>query len=141
MAGVVHISEAANLAIHTMILMAADVEQPLRVNQAAEVLPVSDNHLAKVLQRLGKAGLVTSMRGPQGGFRLARAAAEITLLQVYEAIEGPLPKATCLLGMPQCSGNCVLGDFVASANETFRTRLESTRLSDVAGVLKRSKPG
>jgi len=136
--GVVHISEAANLALHTMILIAGDTTRPLRVNQAVEVLPVSDHHLAKVLQRLAHAGLVTSMRGPQGGFKLARPAEEITLLEIFEAIEGTLTVHACLLGQPKCLGHCVLGDFVVGANEDFRAKMQRTKLSDVAGALKRS---
>ncbi|MBI5546065.1 MAG: Rrf2 family transcriptional regulator [Deltaproteobacteria bacterium] len=138
MAGVIHISEAANLALHTMILMASAPERPLRVNQATEVLPVSENHLAKVLQRLGRAGLVSSVRGPRGGFSLARPLAKITLLEVYEAIEGPLPTHYCLLGKPRCEGPCVLGGFVEKSTLEFKELLERTCLSDVAGALVRS---
>lgn len=137
--GVVNISEAANLGLHSMILMAADPEKALRVNQAAEVLPVSENHLAKVMQRLVHAGLITSTRGPQGGFKLAKPPAEITLLEIFEALEGALEVHACLLGLPKCTGHCVLGDFVVSTNEQFRTKLASTRLSDVAGALKRKE--
>ncbi len=136
--GVVNISEAANLGLHSMILMAADPEKALRVNQATEVLPVSENHLAKVMQRLVHAGLVTSTRGPQGGFKLAKAPGEITLLEIFEALEGTLEVHACLLGLPKC-GHCVLGDFVVSTNEQFRKKLASTRLSDVAGALKRKE--
>jgi len=138
MSGVVHISEAANLALHTMILLAVEPERPLRVNRAIEVLPVSENHLAKVLQRLAHAGLVHSTRGPHGGFTLARAPAKMTLLEVYEAIEGPLAAHTCLLGKPRCGGRCVLGDFIEKTNAAFKAKLSRTRLSDVAGAFKRS---
>ena len=133
--GVVHISEAANLAIHAMVLMAADPERPLRVSRAARALPVSGNHLAKVMQRLGRAGLVTSVRGPRGGFRLRRSPAGVTLLDVYEAIEGRLPSRHCLLGRRRCAGECVLGRFVEKATSDFKVQLGRTRLSDVAGAL------
>jgi Rrf2 family protein len=138
MSGVVHISEAANLALHTMILLAADPERPLRVNCATKVLPVSENHLAKVLQRLAHVGLVRSTRGPHGGFTLARSPKQTTLLEVWEAIEGPLAPHGCLLGKPKCGGSCVLGDFIEKTNEAFRKKLARTRLSDVAGSFERS---
>ena len=137
MSGVVHISEAANLALHTMILLAAEPERPLRVNRAVQVLPVSENHLAKVLQRLARAGLVRSARGPLGGFTLARAPSRMTLLEVYEAIEGPLSPHSCLLGKPRCGGPCVLGDFIEKTNAAFKKKLARTRLSDVAGTFPR----
>lgn len=138
MAGVIHISEAANLALHTMILMAGEPERPLRVSDAAEAMPISANHLAKVLQRLARAGLVTSVRGPRGGFSLARPAKKIRLLEIYEAVEGPLPIDHCLLGKPACNGTCMLGTFVAKATRKFKEQLEETRLSDLAGTLKRT---
>lgn len=138
MSGVIHISEAANLGLHAMILMASEPERPLRVNQACEVLPVSENTLAKVMQRLGRAGLVHSTRGPQGGFTLAQAPSKVTLLDIYEAIEGPLEAHACLFGRPRCEGACVLGEFVVQTNAEFKSKLKRTRLADVAGALKRS---
>lgn len=138
MGGVIHISEAANLGLHAMILMASAPDRPLRVNQACEVLPGSENTLAKVMQRLGRAGLVHSTRGPQGGFTLALPPAKVTLLDIYEAIEGPIAGHACLFGRPRCEGSCVLGDFVTQTNTDFKAQLKRTRLADVAGALKRS---
>ncbi len=51
--------------------------------------------VAKILKQLGQAGLVNSTRGASGGYRLARAAQEITLLAVVEAMEGPLAVTEC----------------------------------------------
>lgn len=138
MPGVIKISEAANLGMHAMILMAHQPQRPLAVRQAVEVLKVSENHLAKVLQRLARAKLVTSTRGPKGGFRLARAPDAVTLFEIYVAMEGPLPTHHCLLGAQRCRGDCVLGKFVEKSNRKFKKQLERTRLSDVAGALRRS---
>lgn len=137
MSGIVHISEAASLAFHTLILLAEDPKRPLRVNQATQRLPVSKNHLAKVMQRLSRAGLVSSTRGPTGGFVLAKEPEQITLLEVYEAVEGPIHSQQCLLGRPACSGSCVFGDFITRTTAEFRTMLRETRLCDVAGALRR----
>jgi Rrf2 family protein len=137
MNGVIHISEAANLALHTAALMASDPENPLTVSEAARTLPVSGHHLAKVLQRLARAGLLDSTRGPHGGFTLARPPSEITLLEIYEAVEGELSSGHCLLGKPVCEGGCVLGSFVRKTSLEFRQQLEHTRLSSLAGALTR----
>ncbi len=136
--GVIKISEAANLGMHALMLMADEPERPLAVKQAIRVIEVSENHLAKVLQRLAKAGLVTSSRGPKGGFLLARPPSRITLLHVFEALEGPISEKTCLLGKPVCGTGCMLGDFITRTTRDFRKQLERTRLSDLAGALKRS---
>lgn len=123
------VSEAASLALHTASLLATNPDSLITTSEAAEALGVSENHLSKVLQRLTKAGLVRSIRGPKGGYRLARSADEVTLLDVYEAIEGPLPETTCLLAKPMCGGCCILGGLLGKVNELVREHFEGTKLS------------
>jgi len=136
MAKLLRISDGATLALHTMALLASAEPGRLSVRQVADRLAASRAHLSKVLQRLARARLVTSVRGPRGGFSLARPAEEMTLLEVYEAIDGALDDSTCLLGAPVCSGNsCLLGDLVETVNRHVRVRLAGTRLCDVAGHL------
>ena len=71
MSNLINISEAASLALHGLVLIAKN--QPLRMNVKvlAEELNASQTHLAKVFQKLSKAGLVKSLRGPAGGFELS----------------------------------------------------------------------
>jgi Rrf2 family cysteine metabolism transcriptional repressor len=59
----------------------------------AETLPLS--YLEHLVAKLRAAGLVTSMRGAHGGYRLAREAGEITMLDVVEALEGPIAPMEC----------------------------------------------
>jgi len=132
MNGVLHISEAASLAMHTTVLLAAHPDRLIPTREAASVLDVSEAHLAKVLQRLAKEGLVRSARGPKGGFALARPAEEISLLNVYEAIEGQYTDAACLLGRPVCRGEqCILGGLLATVNAQVRAYLSSTKLPEL----------
>jgi len=133
----ISISEAASLALHTMVLLAGDCERRMAVKEISSKLRVSQNHLAKVLQRLAKAGLVRSSRGPKGGFVLKRPSQEIDLLEVYEAIEGPIEKTHCLLGRPICNGNrCILGGLLKGVVEEAKKYLTSTKLSDLKDVFK-----
>lgn len=141
MSGIVHLSEAANLGLHAMIVLAGEPKALIRTAEMAELLSVSGDHLAKVLQGLVRAGLLESTRGPRGGFQLSRPASDISLLEIYQAIEGELRPSACLLGQPRCSGECVLGDFILSVNEDFRKRFAHTRLSDVAGAIRRRPSG
>jgi Rrf2 family protein len=95
-----------------------------------------------VLQRLTKARLVPTIRGPKGGFTLARPPAEVTLLQVYEAIEGPIEPPGCLLGAPVCRlKTCMLGGLLAEVDVRVRTFLGGARLSDVAAAHARDPRG
>jgi len=135
MSGVVRFSEAASLALHAMVLIAAERGRRFQIRDIAQALPVSSSHLAKVLQRLAKEGLIDSTRGRGGGFALARDPARITLLEVYEAVEGPLQVSHCLFATPQCGGDCLLGDTLGTAGALIRDRLAGSRLSDLAAVL------
>jgi Rrf2 family protein len=112
-----------------MALLASQNRRNLSAREMASALKVSVHHLSKVMQRLARAGLVDSVRGPHGGFKLARRASAITLLQIYEAIEGALPtKQECLLHKPACSGKCILGGLMSKMSGEVRDYLARTTL-------------
>lgn len=69
----------------------------------AKAQDVPPRFLAKIFQALAKAGIVRSHRGAKGGFSLARPAAEITIKDVIEAIEGPIYLNVCLVAPGECS--------------------------------------
>ena len=102
MSSLINISERASLAIHSMVLVVRGGAGRATIRELAENLDASANHLAKVFQNLGKAGLVRSVRGPAGGYQLNRPAQEITFLDIYEAVEGPVRLTGCPLGKDKC---------------------------------------
>ncbi len=129
MANMLKISEAASLALHTMAFLAKADDRCVSTHEIAGTLKVSENHLAKVRQRLAKAGLVDAVRGPSGGFKLAKPAHTISLLEIYEAIEGPFKPNDCLLGRQPCAGSrCVLGGMTQSINRQVKEYLSETTL-------------
>ena len=133
MARLVNISEAVSLALHTMALLATGDGHRLRNQEIAEKLGASGHHLAKVMQRLAKAGLVDSVCGPQGGFLLDQRAEDVTLLRIYEAVEGTLDEEGCLLGEQVCGGrSCMLGEVLHSIHGQLRDYLGKTTLAELA---------
>ena len=135
MADMLKISEAASMGMHAMVLLAAKPERRLTAGEIAGELHVSGAHLSKVLQRLAKARLVASTRGPKGGFALAKDGRRVTLLDVYEAVEGPLGRSECLLGLPRCNAKrCIMGDVVGAVTTRVREYLAKTRLSTLNDV-------
>jgi len=131
---VLRISEAASLAMHATSLLAGQGGRRLSTAQMAGVLGASEATLSKVMQRLGRAGLVESVRGPRGGFVLAAAPAAITLMDVYRAVEGTPPEARCLLGKPVCDGGrCILGGMIETVNRQVRDYFEKVTLAELAG--------
>ena len=98
LARVMAISEMLSLALHSMVLIALQQEEYVNVRQLAAATGASETHLAKVLQRLAKTGLLRSLRGPKGGFTLAKPASELTLLNVRLIVldlqQGIIPSVT-----------------------------------------------
>ena len=141
MSSVFNISGAASLALHAMSYLAAqDEDGPVAINQIADTFNVSQDHLKKVFQRLSRAGLVSSVRGPRGGVMIKGDPEKITLLDVYEAIEGPLKSDKCLLGHKVCLyKECILSDLATTMNDRAREHFQKTRLSDFAGILKKGR--
>jgi Rrf2 family protein len=131
MSSLLKVSEAATLALHATAVMAGARGQRITAGSMATALGVSEAHLSKVLQRLTKAGLVRGTRGPRGGYRLTRPAKQISLREVYEAVEGNLTVGRCLLGQPVCGQKkCpVAGLFEKLGKEMIRV-LGKTTLSD-----------
>ena len=135
MANVLRISEAATLALHTLALLAARPGVIMSTHKIAARLEASEAHLAKVLQRLARMGLVRSIRGARGGFLLGKKPEEVTLLEAYEAIDGPLRPNTCLMGHKVCRDRgCILGNLLEEINHDVKQRLSSQRLSDLLHV-------
>ena len=132
---IIRFSDASSLAFHAMAYLARTPEAHQTVGHIAGLLRGSEAHLSKVMQRLQRAGLVSSTRGPGGGYRLERPADTITLLTVYEVVEGPLDEVECLLETPVCRpGTCILGDLLVRVNRQVNDYLSQTVLSDLSSV-------
>src|SRR5688572_12007100 len=90
------LSEGIESSLHCLVLLAGlPAATTLPAKALAEYHGVSESYLAKHLQALAGAGLIESVPGPKGGFRLVRAPEAITVLEVVEAIEGPEPAFRC----------------------------------------------
>jgi Rrf2 family protein len=133
MADIIKISDATALALHSMVHLAIDPNGRSTTNEIAEIFEVSRHHLAKVHQRLTKAGLITSNRGPSGGVMLARAPEKITLLEVYEVMEGSMVCQPCLFGKDKCPRtDCVLGVLLPGLARQVRDYFKTTTLAQLA---------
>lgn len=76
---------------------------PVRVGDIAEALGAPRNYLSKILHELTRAGVLTSLRGKHGGFRLAVAPERLTLITIVGQFDQIAAGRSCLLGRPQCS--------------------------------------
>ncbi len=137
MAHLLKISDAASLALHSMAFLASREDRLVSVKEIAKRLKGSEAHLSKVLQRLSRVGLVRSVRGPRGGFMLGKPASQITLLEIYEAIEGPILSRGCLFETPICDGvQCIWSDLLEKISKEVVEYLKSKRLSEFTNVFQ-----
>lgn len=130
MSGIIKISEAASIALHSMIELAKSKDKLISVKEIAIKLNISANHLSKVMQRLNKAGFVESIKGLNGGLRLIQSPDKINFLEIYELFDGKIKDTTCILARHKCSDKCIFGDLVLSITKQVKERFITTKLSD-----------
>lgn len=94
-------ASATGYALRALAILPEDGRYRLAQDLAQE-LEIPGPYLAKILQTLAQKQLLESVRGPKGGFRLARPAQDITVGQVVEALEGPDAVYSCAMGFPGC---------------------------------------
>ena len=132
MARFLEMSEATALGLHAMVLIARS-QSLVSAESLAETLRASRAHLSKVLKTLSAAGFLTSRRGPTGGYELAQPAAEISLLRIYEALQGSIRLDGCLFDKPICDQvHCILGNLVERVRGEVFEYLASTTLADAS---------
>jgi len=131
MSKIIAISEAVGIALHSMALIARS-ENGINATEIAGVTGSSRHHIAKILQRLVKSGMIVSTRGPAGGFHLRLNASAITLLDIYEAIEGKIHLSQCPLDNDNCvMGKCILHNIANKVSEDFVHYMAKTTLESV----------
>lgn len=142
MLGLLNISEAMSIALHTCACLAEDPERFHSAHQISGKLGFSIHHSAKVVQQLVRSGLLETERGPSGGAKLARPPDKITLLEIYVAAGGSPTYKGCLLKHDICRGDsCALGKLMAKENRRLVELLETVTLDSVVRSLKRNRTG
>jgi Rrf2 family protein len=98
------ITRQADYAIRAILYLAQlGPDQKASTSQIAEEKDIPLSFLAKIIAQLSVAGLLQTMRGARGGVTLARPAKDINLLEVVEAIDGPIQINECVNDSYQCS--------------------------------------
>jgi len=118
-------------------------EGPIQSHEIHERQGIDENYLNQILILLRKAGLIESVRGPQGGHRLARPPAQIDLLEVLVSLEGPLlPADAGRDGLPpgEPIDRDVVRDVWAGARAALQSYLQGITLDDLCQS-KRQKSG
>jgi Rrf2 family protein len=133
----VRITAKVDYAIRAAVELAAAGDGPTKGERIAEAQQIPVRFLENILAELRHAGLVSSQRGADGGYWLARPAKEINLADIIRAVEGPLAAVQGI--RPDALPASPLRDVWIAVRANLRAVLEKTTVADVAaGKLPRS---
>ncbi len=128
------LNNATNYAIHALVHLAGQKDnQPVASHLTARERGIPEKFLLKLLKPLVSRGILKSVKGPHGGYRLAKAPKDITLLDIIEAVDGPVQSPA---GFQEVDTNRLGKKLQAvwdKANEETRRQFRRVRLSDLAG--------
>ena len=117
-------------------LAISDNEKPISIRELAEKEDISPEFLEQIFFRLKKTGMISSTRGPGGGFRLNRAPEEITLYDILEAAGEGVQFTPCLSPEPNGKGceridDCVAHDVWKDASDTIKEYFTNITLRNI----------
>jgi len=127
------ITRQADYAVRAVLYLARNGEKRTATSMIAEEQHIPPSFLAKIVSQLSIAGLLHTSRGARGGVVLAREAKDITLLEVIEAIDGPIQLNECVGDNGTCSFDekCPLRPVWCDAQEELVDRLKGTNFADM----------
>lgn len=128
------LTKRADYAIRAMLALgrATDGER-LSVRRVADDQRIPNRFLPLIMRDLVRAGLVEGTTGRAGGYRLARGADDVTLLDIVEAVEGDSRSRTCILRGGPCSTStvCDIHAVFVAAQDALRDRLSGVTVADL----------
>jgi Rrf2 family protein len=141
------LSDGVEWGVHSCVLLAVlPADAALPAARLAEYHGVPSAYLAKHLQALARADVLETVKGPRGGYRLSRPAAEITVLEVVEAIDGDEPAFRCTeirrrgpsaVPAREYRLPCGIHRVFTRADDAWRAELAATTIADlVVGVVE-----
>ncbi len=131
MTKILALSEANAIAFHGMALVAKS-KVAISATEIANITNSSRHHTSKIMQRLVKAGLIGSTRGPSGGFYLKKPANEIKVIDILEVLEGKVGIGDCPVDNAICPfGSCLLGGVCYEIGTTLITYMREHSLQDM----------
>lgn len=128
------LTDHTDYALRVLMYLGANHHRMATTDEVASQHGISHNHLTKVVNQLGHAGFVKTVRGRAGGIRLARPACEIMVGEVVRCTEPDLKVVACLDGRPgSCplAGTCPLKRTFRAATSSFLDVLDQVSLSSL----------
>jgi len=135
------ISQTAEYALRSVVCLASTPKTALTTEKIAKITKVPGSYLSKVLQALGRAGIVRSQRGLHGGFSLAKPAEELSLLEVINAVDPLKHIDKCPLGLGQHGSNlCPLHKRLNDSIKMIEKAYQKSSIGDLLKEPTESRP-
>lgn len=146
------ITQTADYAVRTVVYLALHGNGgPVAASVIAKEMIIPTDYISKVVQALARAGLVESVAGRNGGAQLARDAGEMSMLEIVEAVDGPVTLTRCVTRSGACPRDtyCVVHGFWQSAQDDLVGAMSKTTIADICrpregkglSVARRAIPG
>jgi Rrf2 family iron-sulfur cluster assembly transcriptional regulator len=129
------LTQSGDYAVRTVIALARrDPASLLKAREIAEEMDIPGQYVSQITGALVRSGILEATAGPSGGYRLARPANEVSLLDVIRAIEGPLERERCVLMGGPCDWEavCPLHLVWHEIEDAVVTRLQRTTFDELA---------
>lgn len=147
-----HITNSVEYGIHCLLWLVDSSSGQPSSRDLAELQGISPSFVAKIFPKLEKAGIVQAAAGVRGGYRLARAPTDVTVLDIVDAIEGNKPLFDCKEIRDRCAvfgddppnwattGVCAIHAAMLRAETAMRDSLALETLASLAAVVDRKAP-
>jgi Rrf2 family protein len=131
------LTRASSYALHAVAFMAAQKhDRPIASHIIAQARGIPERFLLKVLKPLVQARVLLSIKGPNGGYRLARPASDISMLEILEAVDGPIRGQSPLSEEGNGALNHKLETICKENADQTRKHLEKIRVTQLVGGKK-----
>ncbi|HUI67640.1 MAG TPA: Rrf2 family transcriptional regulator [Nitrospirota bacterium] len=129
------VTRETDYAVRTVLYLAKNRDRTASVTEVAHAMQIPKSFLAKLLQRLVRSHILTSLRGVNGGFQLAQKPSEITLLSIIEAVQGTAEINVCAIDSKKCklSSTCAVHPVWVEIRKEVEKRLTRETIGKLIG--------
>ncbi len=135
------ISKKCKYALRAILYLATESNEQHKLNAKllSSALKIPSPYLSKILQELAPKNIITSAKGPTGGFYLSNENLEVPLIDIIAAIDGPSYFSTCGLGLEKCSDKhpCPLHDDFKKSREHMQKVFSGKSVKQLASEMKK----
>ena len=127
------LSTRGKYGLYAMYYLASHAGEGPQTLQSISTVGVPKQYLEQILGNLRRAGLVSTVRGAQGGYQMAKCPVETSLRDIIDAVEGPIELSECASAQSAClkSGTCPVRWVWQRVTDSINAELEKIHLSDM----------